>query len=86
MICLYFQLLVWEWRSETYVLKQQGHYFDVSAVAFSPDGSLIATGGLERVGVRPPSERGVTLDSRVGERLTVERGSQNDLKMPEEPD
>lgn len=38
------QLLVWEWRSETYVLKQQGHYFDISAVTFSPDGSLIATG------------------------------------------
>ncbi|MEW5311682.1 MAG: hypothetical protein WDW38_003377 [Sanguina aurantia] len=38
------QLLVWEWRSESYVLKQQGHYFDISAVAFSPDGSLIATG------------------------------------------
>ena len=38
------QLLVWEWRSETYVLKQQGHFYDVSAVAFSPDGALIATG------------------------------------------
>lgn len=38
------QLLVWEWRSETYVLKQQGHYYDVSAVAFSPDGATIATG------------------------------------------
>lgn len=38
------QLLVWEWRSETYVLKQQGHYFDVSAVTFSPDGAYLATG------------------------------------------
>jgi periodic tryptophan protein 2 len=38
------QLLVWEWRSETYVLKQQGHYYDVSAVAFSPDGTYLATG------------------------------------------
>lgn len=38
------QLLVWEWRSETYVLKQQGHFFDVSAVAFSPDGAFLATG------------------------------------------
>ena len=38
------QLLVWEWRSESYVLKQQGHAYDVSAVAFSPDGSYIATG------------------------------------------
>lgn len=39
------QLLVWEWRSETYVLKQQGHYYDVCAVAYSPDGSTVATGG-----------------------------------------
>jgi periodic tryptophan protein 2 len=38
------QLLVWEWRSETYVLKQQGHYFDVNHAAYSPDGALIATG------------------------------------------
>ena len=38
------QLLVWEWRSETYVLKQQGHYYDVSALAFSPDGAYLATG------------------------------------------
>ena len=38
------QLLGWEWQSETYVLKQQGHFFDVNAVAYSPDGQLIATG------------------------------------------
>ena len=38
------QLLVWEWRSETYVLKQQGHYYDISCVAFSPDAAYIATG------------------------------------------
>ena len=38
------QLLVWEWRSESYVLKQQGHYFDVSAVSFSPDGAYVVTG------------------------------------------
>lgn len=38
------QLLVWEWRSETYVLKQQGHFFDVSALAFSPDGAHLASG------------------------------------------
>ncbi len=38
------QLLVWEWRSESYVLKQQGHHYDVSALAFSPDGAYIATG------------------------------------------
>lgn len=38
------QLLVWEWRSETYILKQQGHYHDISTVAYSPDGAYIATG------------------------------------------
>lgn len=35
---------VWEWRSETYVLKQQGHYYDVAASAFSPDGAYLVTG------------------------------------------
>jgi periodic tryptophan protein 2 len=35
---------VWEWRSETYILKQQGHYFDIAHAAYSPDGAFIATG------------------------------------------
>ncbi|KAG8902198.1 hypothetical protein FRB99_004780 [Tulasnella sp. 403] len=39
------QLLVWEWQSESYVLKQQGHYFDMNTLAFSNDGQSIATGG-----------------------------------------
>ncbi|EIM88864.1 WD repeat protein [Stereum hirsutum FP-91666 SS1] len=39
------QLLVWEWMSESYVLKQQGHYFDMNAVAWERDGRFVATGG-----------------------------------------
>lgn len=39
------QLLVWEWRSETYVLRQQGHFYDLNTSAFSPNGQLVATGG-----------------------------------------
>ncbi|GJJ14935.1 hypothetical protein Clacol_009205 [Clathrus columnatus] len=39
------QLLVWEWQSESYVLKQQGHYFDMNTLAYSSDGQNIATGG-----------------------------------------
>jgi periodic tryptophan protein 2 len=39
------QVLVWEWRTETYVLKQQGHFYDLNAVAYSPNGQLLATGG-----------------------------------------
>lgn len=39
------QLLVWEWQSESYVLKQQGHFSDMNAVAYAPDGQLVATGG-----------------------------------------
>eukprot|EP00794_Sanderia_malayensis_P007000 gene6999-7785_t len=39
------QLLVWEWQSETYVLKQQGHFYDMNVLAYSTDGQLIATGG-----------------------------------------
>ena len=39
------QLLVWEWQSETYILKQQSHFHDMSSLAYSPDGQIIATGG-----------------------------------------
>eukprot|EP00842_Homolaphlyctis_polyrhiza_P001800 jgi/Hompol1/2620/HPOL_002982-RA len=39
------QLLVWEWQSESYILKQQGHQHDMNAIAYSPDGQFIATGG-----------------------------------------
>ncbi|CAG8653350.1 7311_t:CDS:2, partial [Ambispora leptoticha] len=39
------QLLVWEWQSESYVLKQQGHYYDMNTISYSSDGQYIATGG-----------------------------------------
>jgi len=39
------QLLVWEWQSETYVMKQQGHGSNMACLEYSPDGSLVATGG-----------------------------------------
>jgi periodic tryptophan protein 2 len=38
------QLLVWDWRAETYVLRQQGHHYDASCASFSPDGAVVATG------------------------------------------
>lgn len=41
------QLLVWEWQSEHYVMKQQGHSNVISSVAYSPDGSFIVTGGYD---------------------------------------
>lgn len=39
------QLLVWEWQSESYILKQQGHFNSMSCLSYSPDGQFIATGG-----------------------------------------
>ncbi|XP_059484543.1 periodic tryptophan protein 2 homolog [Neocloeon triangulifer] len=39
------QLVVWEWQSETYVMKQQGHYNNMYCLDYSPDGQFIATGG-----------------------------------------
>ncbi|BFZ24305.1 hypothetical protein BsWGS_27344 [Bradybaena similaris] len=39
------QLLVWEWQSESYVLKQQGHFNDMTCTTYSPDGQNIVTGG-----------------------------------------
>lgn len=37
------QLLVWEWQSESYILKQQGHFDSTNAVTYSPDGQQIIT-------------------------------------------
>jgi periodic tryptophan protein 2 len=37
------QLLVWEWQSESYILKQQGHFDSMNALAYSPDGTKIVT-------------------------------------------
>ncbi|XP_065337369.1 periodic tryptophan protein 2 homolog [Cloeon dipterum] len=39
------QLVVWEWQSETYVMKQQGHYNNMYCLDYSPDGQFIVTGG-----------------------------------------
>ncbi|GME91702.1 unnamed protein product [[Candida] boidinii] len=37
------QLLVYEWQSESYILKQQGHFDSMNSLAYSPDGSRIVT-------------------------------------------
>ena len=39
------QLLVWEWASESYILKQQGHFYDMNTVGYASDGQVAATGG-----------------------------------------
>ena len=37
------QLLVWEWQSESYVLKQQAHTDSINSLAYSPDGQKVIT-------------------------------------------
>ncbi|KAI9798688.1 MAG: hypothetical protein M1833_004677 [Piccolia ochrophora] len=37
------QLLVWEWQSESYILKQQGHFDSMNGLVYSPDGQRIVT-------------------------------------------
>ncbi|KAH3903531.1 snoRNA-binding rRNA-processing protein PWP2 SCDLUD_001172 [Saccharomycodes ludwigii] len=37
------QLLVYEWQSESYILKQQGHFDIMNSLTYSPDGSRIVT-------------------------------------------
>lgn len=37
------QLLVWEWQSESYILKQQGHFDSMNSLVYSPDGQKIVT-------------------------------------------
>ncbi|SCU87928.1 LAMI_0D08064g1_1 [Lachancea mirantina] len=38
------QLVVYEWQSESYILKQQGHFDASNAIAYSHDGSRVITG------------------------------------------
>lgn len=37
------QLLVYEWQSESYILKQQGHFDTLNSLTYSPDGSRVIT-------------------------------------------
>lgn len=37
------QLLVWEWQSESYILKQQGHFDSMNTLTYTPDGQRIIT-------------------------------------------
>ena len=37
------QLLVWEWQSESYILKQQGHFDTINALTYSPDSQQVIT-------------------------------------------
>lgn len=37
------QLLVWEWQSESYILKQQGHFDSMNSLVYSPDSTKIIT-------------------------------------------
>lgn len=37
------QLLVWEWQSESYILKQQGHFDQLNNLTYSPSGDRIIT-------------------------------------------
>ena len=39
------QLLVWDWRGETHVLKEQSHYYDITCSTMTSDGALIVSGG-----------------------------------------
>lgn len=38
-------MLIWDWHTESYLLKQQGHSGAAGAMAYSPDGMWLATGG-----------------------------------------
>lgn len=37
------QLLVWEWQSESYILKQQGHLDSLNSLVYSADGQRVIT-------------------------------------------
>lgn len=70
------QLLVWEWRSETYVLKQQGHHWGVKCVAFSP-GSV----ALKRGKALATNEARMEERNAIGGRLLATGGYDGKVKL-----
>lgn len=40
-------LMVWEWRSQTFIFSQEGLSYNVKCIDFSPEGRFMATGGQE---------------------------------------
>lgn len=36
-------MLVWEWQSESYILKQQGHFDAINDLVYSPEGNHVVT-------------------------------------------
>jgi periodic tryptophan protein 2 len=41
------QLLVWEWQSEQYIMKQQGHSNTMSSLSYSSDGNFLVTASYD---------------------------------------
>lgn len=41
------ELIIWDWKSQTYIIKQQGHLREMNCMAYSRDGTVMATGGLD---------------------------------------
>ncbi|CCW69154.1 unnamed protein product [Phytomonas sp. Hart1] len=39
------QLLVWDWSAESYVLKEQSHYYDITRTVITADSNYIISGG-----------------------------------------
>lgn len=71
------QLLVWEWRSETYVLKQQGHHWGVKCCAFSPGAVTLKRGKALASNEARPEER----SSALGGRLLATGGYDGKVKL-----
>eukprot|EP00922_Rhytidocystis_sp_ex-Travisia-forbesii_P064443 GHVS01095763.1.p1 GENE.GHVS01095763.1~~GHVS01095763.1.p1 ORF type:complete len:1115 (+),score=197.80 GHVS01095763.1:42-3347(+) len=59
-------LLVWEWQSETYILRQQGHHFGVQCLAFSPAGSAAVLSIGSHVDKEAPAAVGHSSSCSVG--------------------
>ena len=41
------QLMVWDWKAEAYVLKEQAHYYDIACAGITADSTNIISGGDE---------------------------------------
>jgi len=72
------QLLVWEWRSETYILKQQGHHWGVQCVAYSP---AAASSLSQRKAMSTADSRPEDKGSMLAGRLLATGGYDGKIKL-----
>lgn len=75
------QLIVWEWKAENFVFRQQGHHDGVNCVAFCPVGGMNAKNQFASDLLDAFSSSGVSATFNAGGGLIATGGVEGKVKM-----